>query len=40
MILSVVNYDLSLENTEHNGKNGGNKLHYTYFYRVMVEVRK
>ena len=28
MILSVVNYGLSLENTEHNGKNGGNKLHY------------
>lgn len=26
MILSVVNYGLSLENTEHNGKNGGNKL--------------
>ena len=28
MIISVVNYGFSLENTEHNGKNSGNNGRY------------
>lgn len=28
MIISVVNYGLSLENAEHNGKNSGNNGRY------------
>ena len=37
MILSVVNYGLSLENTEHNGKNSGNNGRYLKSKRSIVD---